>query len=247
LGGLATLHYITTPQYVSCETAQMSDITMSAYATAALACSLYGFRGGNRCWLILAGLFSGLAGWSKNEGLLFLLCFFVVRVVVDTLSHGLRTAAQRFAAVLLGAALPLGAILLFKFSIAPPSDLLLGSGLDYMSSQLQDSERHVTVLNAMVHSARILIDTLPALGVFAVIAILGIGFNKSNLCEAASYAIVYAFYLCGLYIVYVTTPRPLEWHLHTSLSRVMFELYPAIIIAVFTMIRAPEDLWTARN
>lgn len=86
----------------------------------------------------LIGLTTGLAAWTKNEGLLFLLCFLVahalIRFVAKSGHIGLRQVIL-FSAGLLPI---LGVITYFKIKLATPNDVISTVGLPLVLSRLVD-------------------------------------------------------------------------------------------------------------
>lgn len=50
--------------------------------------------------------------------------------------------------------------------------------------------------------------------------------------------------LVGYFLVYVTTPHDLSWHLETSLLRLFIQLWPAAIFVLFFHCSALEELKT---
>jgi len=43
------------------------------------------------------------------------------------------------------------------------------------------------------------------------------------------------------FLVYVTTPHDLDWHLATSCRRVLFQLWPSIVFLLFLGLATPEE------
>jgi hypothetical protein len=44
----------------------------------------------------------------------------------------------------------------------------------------------------------------------------------------------------GYFFTYVLTPRPLKWHLDTSLNRLFLQLWPSFLFIYFLIVRTPE-------
>lgn len=85
--GLAFL--LGTSQFVYHGAAQTADVPLGAYVLAALALHALWSRGPDAPGpALLMGLAAALAGWTKNEGLLFLLVFSGVVAVVQFVHHG---------------------------------------------------------------------------------------------------------------------------------------------------------------
>jgi len=52
--------------------------------------------------------------------------------------------------------------------------------------------------------------------------------------------------LLGYCAIYVITPHDLEWHIGTSLSRLVLQLYPAGIFLLFSSILEPEKIFAQK-
>ena len=48
--------------------------------------------------------------------------------------------------------------------------------------------------------------------------------------------------LAGYFLVYVTTPNDLPWHLNTSASRLLLHLWPLCLLCVFLDLATPDEL-----
>jgi hypothetical protein len=53
--------------------------------------------------------------------------------------------------------------------------------------------------------------------------------------------LVPALVLAGDVLVYVATPRDLSWHLQWSLSRLILQIWPLAVFAVFLITATPEE------
>ena len=67
---------------------------------------------------------AGLAAWTKNEGLLFVLALFVAHLLVIAYLRDWRQALRRQGIMLIGLAPMLLLIVAFKWGVAPANDLL---------------------------------------------------------------------------------------------------------------------------
>ncbi|HYL80999.1 MAG TPA: hypothetical protein VEU07_09310, partial [Candidatus Acidoferrum sp.] len=47
--------------------------------------------------------------------------------------------------------------------------------------------------------------------------------------------------LLGYFFVYVVAPADLNWQVGTTLDRLAAQLWPAVVISVFALLRAPEE------
>jgi 4-amino-4-deoxy-L-arabinose transferase-like glycosyltransferase len=123
IGTLLAIVLTGTTFYIDHASSQYADVPLSFFilATIALLC-LHDGREGERGTLALAGFTAGCAGWTKNEGLLFIAaaCFALLLPIVRMRWKAL----QRFFPFAAGLALPLAVILLFKLTIHTQTDLI---------------------------------------------------------------------------------------------------------------------------
>lgn len=122
LAGLVLLSGLT---YVSQPMAQYADVPLAFYYLAAISLAFLAWfspERRKRVLLPLAGAAAALAGWTKNEGLLFLVVFCGCYALAEWRFSGLKKAAVRGTWLLLGA-LP-GLILVgwLKLHLAPVAD-----------------------------------------------------------------------------------------------------------------------------
>ena len=60
---------------------------------------------------------------------------------------------------------------------------------------------------------------------------------------AVALAVAVALAGAGYYVIYVISPYDLEWHLQSSLDRVFMQLWPTLVLALFVIMRSPEEMW----
>lgn len=159
----------------------------------------------------------GAAMWTKNEGILFacLFCAFHARTLFSK---------QNNRYTLSGIALPLLTLLLFKIAYAPANDIVNGQDQSTFA-RLTDISRYKLVY----HSFRDAIYQyfyFPACAVCLSILVALV----RNKMPGMNVLLVLACCLCYL-LVYIITPIDLEWHLQTSIQRVLMQLMPMAMYA----------------
>ena len=222
LGLLAGLALLGTPALLHEVIAQYADIPLACYMAGATMLALLDRPR-------LAGLLAGLAAWTKDEGALFL-AIFLIAMAVARRKQLLRAAA---------AAIP-GAFLavIFKLALAPAAPLYLRQGPAAMLQRIGDMSRFGQVLAAFAHE-------LGAMGagwyhpILPVAALaIGLGFDRQRRKDLLFAAAIPTAMLAGFVCIFLVTPLDLKWQLETSLYRLVVQIWPGLLIAVFAGLRA---------
>lgn len=189
-----------------------------------------------RRWLVVAGAAAGLAAWTKNEGLLFAAALPAGHLVAGR-RRGARALARELAWLALGALPAAAALLWFKTHLAPPNDLVAGQGLHATLGRAVDPARWGTILGFLARHAL----KLPVYLLAGWLALTGLapGARRDPALQAA--LVVLALLGLGYLAVYLVTPLPLEWHLDSSLSRLLVQLWPCAVWAGVLAARSPGD------
>lgn len=231
-GLVAAAFVLASPDFVLWTTSQGTDVPLSFYILLTFvfgSAAMTRPQGARDAW-ILSGLSAGLAAWTKNEGLAFVTVLIVVVIIRSVLAR--RTAARWLPplAIAAGAAPVLIVLVAFKLQVEPVNDIVSALTIDRLTT-LVTLERVGTVLTSMAREAwfggAALVGVLPVLGLF--VATTGMpGRHDAGagvaLAVLGAMVIVYA-------LVYVMTPHDLDWHLRTSLDRVLLQLLPSAVWA----------------
>jgi hypothetical protein len=177
---------------------------------------------------LIAGATSAMAAWTKNEGVVFVLLMFLVAVVVAVRRRDGRQLLWSMA----GAAPMLIAVVWFKLALAPSSGLVEGQSLSVVLTRILDPARHAIVLGLMVQhamrwSAPIAFAAFPIVSLVAAWMAVRVGGAVRVM------AMVLGLMLVSYYVVYVTTPFDITWHVSTSADRLLVQLWPGLVLAVF--------------
>jgi len=236
---LAGLALLGTPYFLERGLSQFADTALSFFIVAALVMlSSYGGIDEDRFPFALAGIATGFAAWTKNEGLLFLLA-----VVVVWLAVGLRRGASKpsVGAFLAALAPMLIVIGYFKLRVAGPGDLLSHAEL---VRKLSDPGRYWKIAARFVkESLRFGGWWLIPAPILAVVYayIVGVADNSRLRAGAARGAAVLLFTVVGFFSIYLITPYDLSWHLRYSLNRLMVQLWPSAVFLFFLGMRTPQE------
>jgi hypothetical protein len=182
--------------------------------------------------LILAGLTTGLAAWTKNEGVLF-----VVAVTIGLFVAFVRQGqASRLRPFLAGAAVPALALLWFKVFMAPPNDLI-GTTASGLIELVIDWQRHASILHslyAQIAGGGFLLSVSVILTAYA----LAFGISPQRQLKAAYIAVLVSLGIqaAGYYSIYLITPHSIEWQLDSSLPRLLFHIYLPLLFVFFVLV-----------
>ena len=206
---------------------QYADTVLAAFAALTMAFISLADRSERRIHLLLAGLAAGLAAWTKNEGVLMLVVFVATRFSVHLRRS--RRAAMDLVAFLVGAVPALLALASFKLRLAPRNDLIAGLGLDAIIGRLT-FQRATIVVRSLAY------EILHLGGGSVLVALLTIAIWKvrgrveGQVGWRTGWIVIV---LTGYALVFVATPYDLAWHLARATSRLLIQIWPSFLIALF--------------
>jgi hypothetical protein len=240
---LAGLLLLWTPYFIQNGSYQYADIPLSFYFLATVLLLYLHQRNpaSSRGLLTIAGVTTGLAAWTKNEGLLFALAVLIAFMTNGYLCHNrerFRSDARRFLAGLLPVLL---LVFYFKARLAPGTDLWLELRVQSLQANLFSWSRfcttcvefakHLYTFGSWSWKDLPFVNSLPFL--FLFIAFAGFVSDRSERAALRPVVLILALMLIGYFLVYLITPKPLVWHLDTSCSRLLLQLWPSCLFIYF--------------
>ncbi len=244
-GLLAGLILLSTQSFITHGASQYADVPLGFFflATLVLLC-LHDRLTMHYGLMFLAGVTAGLASWTKNEGLLFLLLVCTARCVIAVRIHGWKAWLSETGVFALGLSPMLIIVVYFKTQLAPPNDLISALGFGEVLGRLLDYEGYVAVLvgfkdkiasfgyNGLMGAVWLLITYLICVGIrLEARDKLWSAVSATALCSiVAAYAAIYLF---ASYDV----PR----HVNSSLDRLLLQLWPSFLFTYFMIAATPEE------
>ncbi|NCP85818.1 MAG: hypothetical protein CO094_11010 [Anaerolineae bacterium CG_4_9_14_3_um_filter_57_17] len=220
-----------TPAFLEYGTQQMADIPLAAYFLGAAIFLWLFAQTGNLRLLIFNGLLAGFGAWTKNEGWLFWAACLLICII-------LARQQKPPAFFLLGSLPPLTAALAFKVFLAPANDLFVENSSRWQ--HLLDPARYGQILAAFAQQ----IGAFGGwrLGIFGVLLVYALlmGFRRSALRQTAWLWLLIFIQLAGYFAIYLITPHDLAWHLRTSLARLLMQIFPLAVFALFASLKDVE-------
>lgn len=232
-GYLAATVLVASPFFLVLGTAQYADVPLSFFvlATLVLLCLHETTVVHNNHLLVLAGTTIGLAAWTKNEGGLFLACIFLAHAGTAFRKYGARLYLQQLIFLVAGLAPVLMLLAYFKFNFGGHNDL--SSPLLTALKMLGRISRWRTVAKAFADQGLRFggwtLTMTPLLALYILLAGVKRPMNSGEkICLRALCLMV-----AGYFLVYVVAPVPLDWLLETSLNRVLIQVWPGTLFAIF--------------
>ena len=217
-GCLAATAILATPSFMHWAPSQCADIPLAFFMLAAFI--LWQEEHG-----VLAGLAAGLAAWTKNEGVAFLVVFVII-VVCAELSRGRRQALRRIGPVAAGAAGVALAVITFKLVLAPPSYFTVGQTFSQTLMRTLDLRRAEFIAHALGRelwtNGASMIGVLPILSGFALVR----GISRQAPAASAWGGIAVAAMIVVYFLAYLATPLDVAWQVQTSVQRLVVQLVP---------------------
>ncbi len=233
-----------TPVFSRLAAQQYADVPLGLFILATCVCLAFAAGAGADSrpplrGFVLAGLLTGLASWTKNEGLLFMLAALIGCAWICWRMRSARPVMGLFSGILL----PLAAVAFFKTQFVPTSNTFIaGQGLHVTLARLSDPSRYWTVLTAFIGMLLFNWRWWFFLPLLLLITILLIGLHRPTLKNPGwqAVAIILTVMYAGYFVVYLTTPSDLTWHLETSLPRLLAQVWPSLLFLVGWGIRTVE-------
>jgi len=221
---------------------QIADIPLGFYVLSTIVLlSLKERFDSNYRFLIVAGAMAGLAAWTKNEGLLFLLVVYIVRMMVVSSNRGIKAYLKELAMFSIGVFPILAVLLLFKFTIPSTNELYTGQSIDRILGRLTDFSRYLVIGKSFIvfFYDKLAKEWLIILPIYFLL----LGKTKQNVNAESiktTFLIVLSM-MAGYFFIYLITPLNLQWHIDTSIWRLFLHLWPTIIFSFFLVVSTPEE------
>ena len=224
---LAGIVLLSTPFFVTFASNEHADIPLGLFILAVcvlLAESNSSVGDAGQGVALLAGALIGLAAFVKNEGELFAVIATAAWIYLRRRDAALRQSILPFALGLLLAVAPL---LYFKLRLAPPNDLAASHPCGRLG-QLFEPARHRLILAALWRDVRGFGEWKWLPFIPLALALIGTGWRRLSRGDWSVSAVLLLTFL-GYYVVYLLSPFDLQWHLDSSLVRLLMQLWPSAL------------------
>ena len=242
-GLIAGLILLCTPFFMTMGDSQYADNTVGYFFLATIVLLTFARNGTSikPHLLIAAGITAGLAGWSKNEGLLFIVFLFISQFTLLFFKN-YRDLLIELKYLFLGMLPILILIAYYKIKIAPPNDIMDAQG-GQTFVKLADYSRYAIV-------GKWFFDQFSAFGKWALnpwwLFLFGILFKgvslKENRDSLISNFTLFLLMLIGFFFIFIISHLDLTYYLSTSLHRLYFQLFPSFIFIYFLALKSDRPI-----
>jgi hypothetical protein len=244
-GVIASLLLVGMPYFITQGAGQYADTPLAFFILATfILIYLYDEQYTPRSqYLICAGLTTALACWTKNEGLLFLVSMVSARLLGRIALKQRKQWATQLIFFGLGLFPMLILLIYFKLQV-PYNDLINQSYHRFMTIawQVLNGSRYLYIIRYFIEQGltfhHFIMTPIPVLVIYLLC--LGVDIKQQDKIFLLTAALCLGIMLTGYFFIYVMTPKNLEWHIHTSLSRLLLHLWPAFIFLFFIISQAPD-------
>lgn len=211
--------FIFNPYYINCGLNQYADTLLSFYILSAFITMNHFRESNNKIYLLLCTASLGAAMWTKNEGIFItiIFCTLYIRTFItkDTIKHSI-----------LGLLPCLLALAIFRLCYNPANDLGTIGGDQTFIAKILDKGRYKLI-------AEHILDSLD--GNFIGLKILGLLYIAYNIFIRKNLSrnfYIICLVLAAYLAIFLITPRDIDWHLKTSLERLILQLYPSFLLII---------------
>ena len=241
-GLLAGIVLLGTPFLIRHGASQYADIPLGFFILATLvAFSLYDRAAGNPAGLLaMAGLMTGFAAWTKNEGLFFVFVVIFARLLVVVPEKGWKSYGSEMRIFAAGLLPVLLVVFMFKTHIAPGLSQIVSDQGATTIERLADLSRYVEAGQAFLRKAARFGH--PGFVVLLVyLLLMGWRANETDRCGLRTAGMALGLMLAGYFMVFIVTPYGVRYQIETSLDRLWIQLWPSIVFLFFLFVRTPEE------
>ncbi len=189
--------------------------------------------------LSLAGLTTACAAWTKNEGLLFLVLVIFIRFISRIRRNNGLEVLKQLLYFTLGMSPIFLALIYFKVNFAIANDLVNQTNLMKLGDYLFDVNRYGTVLFGICKKILTFNDHIFILSIVYLV-LSGIDRSAFLLKGVKSHLWILVLMLVGYFFSFFISPHNLEWHMGSSLRRLLVQLWPTWVFLCFYCARGPE-------
>lgn len=235
---IAVILLLATPRLLVISTFQTSEIPLMYFFLAAATLLVLAQKENNHGLFFMAGMMAGLAAWTKNEGLPFVLIVLLCTLFV----FGMNQARRRILSLVGGMALPMLTIVLFKTLISVNNDLFMDNGITTIITKIITPMRYMQIGGSLLSELWQMGGW--SLSILLILLLYGVIMGRTasgNAAEKVIWILALSQFLVYM-LIYLITPHDLQWHTKYSMERLLLHLFPLALSAFFLLVNTPESV-----
>jgi hypothetical protein len=190
--------------------------------------------------LVAAGLAAGLAAWTKNEGLLFLLALGFAHCTVVISSAGVREYARQLLALMAGL-LPIALLIVyFKVQFAPPNVMMVEMSAPAAASLAAELQRYVAIGKQIARYLALYEGVGINMAYVLPILLVCFGITRKHMVSVAQVTIVVTVMFGGFMSLYFLRVQTGPEFVGGSIERILLQLWPIFVFGLF-LLAAPLE------
>jgi hypothetical protein len=236
---LGTLILIFSNPFIQQGALQYADIPLAYYYICVISLSLVANKKiiNDQRLFILIGILLGFCAWTKNEGFIFILSYIIVMGLYDLFSKNFDK--KKWFGLCAGL-LPVGFVIVLFKSLTIGNDILSSIGSNNILELLTDVNRYKLVINYSYKYISEFNNGNINIFIFLVILMLIAGVVNTkkiikNLPTMGTIFLTFIFYL----LIFLMTPKDITWHMQTSFTRLLIQLYPSLLLVILILLKEP--------
>jgi len=190
-------------------------------------------------FLCVSAICSGLAAWTKNEGLAFCLINFTILVFLLFIRH--KRASTNWRLVVCYFGLVMIIILhwmIFKARLRIPNDLINSQNISL--NILRENLYRVPIIFSYFKRFMIILSDWNILWVSLPLIIL-LRIKRVFSHPALLILLSMLAYFTIWFFIYMITPRQINWHLVNSLERLLLQMVPLALFSIALLLSPPKE------
>ena len=208
------------PFFIKHSASQYADLLLSALVSASVFLALYKNPTSNIHTLI--GFFIGCSALVKDEGILYLSGFIFLWIFINKKSD---EKIKNLIYFILGLLIPVVFLISYKTSLDHSS--VYNQSFSIIVDKMISVDRWGIIIWSLIEEIFNFDRWLLILPILLFIIL--VNFKRSFSVE--HYLTLYILLVsAGFYFIYLITPHELAWHLETSLKRLVYQLWPLIVL-----------------
>jgi hypothetical protein len=240
-GLLGTILVLCSTGYLEFTSWEGADVPTGAFFAAGLGLFVLAYRhGASRGPLLaLAGACVSFAGWMKNEGSPLLIGLILGLPLAGILARKVKEGFLHAAWLLAGGA-PVMALLRYYHSVAPPSDIISFVADPAAHQKVVDGHRWSLIASHYFEAWwRAPGGALPLILVPLIcLWFAGIKMERELRLPVIAGGFGLLTVAASHWFAYVVTQYPLQWHVETSVDRLVVQLTPSVVFLLLLLVRS---------